>query len=140
MKVSVMNAASAIVAGAALITMCSCGGGQQQQQMPAPQIATITLSPENSQVENTYPATIKGKTDIDIRPQVTGFITKVHVDEGQRVHKGQVLFTLDQVQFQAAVDQAKASVNAAQTLVNTAKMTADTKKRLLDNKAKNGLG
>lgn len=132
MKVSVMNVAATIVTGAALITMCSCGSGQQQQQMPAPQIATITLSLDNSQVENSYPATIKGKTDIDIRPQVTGFITKVHVDEGQRVHKGQVLFTLDQVQFQAAVDQALASVNAAQTAVSTAKMTADTKKQLLD--------
>ncbi|MDE7026206.1 MAG: efflux RND transporter periplasmic adaptor subunit [Paramuribaculum sp.] len=132
MKVSVMNVAAAVISGATLITMCSCGGGQQQQQMPAPQIATMTLSLNNSQVENSYPATIKGKTDIDIRPQVTGFITKVHVDEGQRVHKGQVLFTLDQVQFQAAVDQAQAAVNAAQTSVNTAKMTADTKKRLLD--------
>lgn len=132
MKVSVMKVAAMLLSGAALITVSSCGGGQQQQQMPAPSIATMTLSLDNSQVENSYPATIKGKTDIDIRPQVTGFITKVHVDEGQRVHKGQVLFTLDQVQFQAAVDQAQASVNAAQTAVNTSKMTADTKKQLLD--------
>ncbi|MDE6378289.1 MAG: biotin/lipoyl-binding protein, partial [Duncaniella sp.] len=101
-------------------------------QMPAPAIATVTLAPENVDLSTSYPATIKGKTDIDIRPQVTGFITKVHVDEGQRVHKGQVLFTLDQVQFQAAVDQARASVNSAQTAVNTAQMTVDSKKQLLD--------
>ncbi|MDE5734127.1 MAG: efflux RND transporter periplasmic adaptor subunit, partial [Duncaniella sp.] len=81
-------------------------------------------------LQTTFPATIKGKTDIDIRPQVTGFITKVHVDEGQRVRKGQVLFTLDQVQFNAAVDQARAAVNSAQTAVNTAQMTADSKKTL----------
>ncbi|MDE5690401.1 MAG: efflux RND transporter periplasmic adaptor subunit, partial [Duncaniella sp.] len=61
-----------------------------------------------------------------------GFITKVLVDEGQRVRKGQTLFTLDQVTFQAAVDQARAAVSTAQTAVNTAKMTADSKKTLFD--------
>ncbi|MDE5673231.1 MAG: efflux RND transporter periplasmic adaptor subunit, partial [Duncaniella sp.] len=105
---------------------------QQQMQMPAPEIATITIAPQTAALQSTFPATIKGKTDIDIRPQVTGFITKVHVDEGQHVRKGQALFTLDQVTFQAAVDQARAAVNNAQTAVNTAKMTADSKKNLFD--------
>ena len=125
-----MSSMAALIATAAL---ASCSGNQQQQgQMPAPAIATITLAPESVDLQSTFPATIKGKTDIDIRPQVTGFITKVHVDEGQRVRKGQVLFTLDQVQYQAAVDQARAALNSAQTAVNTAKMTADSKKALLD--------
>ena len=102
-----MSSMAALIATAAL---ASCSGNQQQQgQMPAPAIATITLAPESVDLQSTFPATITGKTDIDIRPQVTGFITKVHVDEGQRVRKGQVLFTLDQVQFQAAVDQARAA-------------------------------
>nr|WP_303742924.1 efflux RND transporter periplasmic adaptor subunit [uncultured Duncaniella sp.] len=117
---------------AAVALFPSCSKQQQQMQAPAPEIATITLTPQSADLQSTFPATIKGKTDIDIRPQVTGFITKVHVDEGQRVHKGQVLFTLDQVTFQAAVDQAKAAVNNAQTAVNTAKMTADNKKKLFD--------
>ena len=90
------------------------------------------LSGSSSEVESNSPASIKGRTDIDIRPQVTGFITKVHVDEGQKVHKGQVLFTIDQVQFQAAVDQAQAAVNSAQTRVNTTQLTADNKRKLLD--------
>lgn len=117
---------------AAVALLPSCSKQQQQMQMPAPEIATITLTPQTADLNSTFPATIKGKTDIDIRPQVTGFITKVHVDEGQHVRKGQVLFTLDQVTFQAAVDQAQAAVNNAQTAVNTAKMTADNKKALLD--------
>ncbi|MDE6090807.1 MAG: efflux RND transporter periplasmic adaptor subunit [Duncaniella sp.] len=117
---------------AAVALFPSCSKQQQQMQMPAPEIATITLTPQTADLNSTFPATIKGKTDIDIRPQVTGFITKVHVDEGQHVRKGQVLFTLDQVTFQAAVDQAKAAVNSAQTAVNTAKMTADSKKALFD--------
>ena len=113
--------------------MSSCGGKQQaQMQASAPQIAVLTVEPSSAEYQNSYPATIKGKTDIDIRPQVTGFITKVHVDEGQRVHKGQVLFTIDQVQYQAAVDQAQANVNSAQSAVSNAEITEQNKRMLLD--------
>lgn len=52
--------------------------------------------------------------------------------EGQQVKKGQVLFTLDQVQFQAAVDQAQAAVKVAETGVQTAQLTADNKRTLFD--------
>lgn len=133
MKLKALSTAgiSVMLASAILLPSCS-NGNQQQQQAPAPEIATITLSPQGADLQTTFPATIKGKTDIDIRPQVTGFITKVHVDEGQRVRKGQVLFTLDQVQFNAAVEQARAAVSSAQTAVNTQQMTVDNKKALLD--------
>jgi len=115
-----------------LSVMTSCGGGQQQQQAPAPEIATITVGTSDAELNRAYPATIKGKADIDIRPQVTGFITKVHVDEGQKVKKGQLLFTLDQVQFNAAVDQALAAVKVAETAVATAQLTANNKKSLFE--------
>ncbi|MDE7143090.1 MAG: biotin/lipoyl-binding protein, partial [Muribaculaceae bacterium] len=54
-----------------------------------PEIAVMTLEPGTSDLSHSYAATIKGKTDIEIRPQVSGFITQVHVDEGQAVRKGQ---------------------------------------------------
>lgn len=113
-------------------TSCSGGGGNQAPVQQVPQIAVLTVTPQQSELESEYPAVIKGKTDIAIRPQVTGFITKVHVDEGQHVKKGQPLFTLDQVQFQAAVDQAQALVNSAQVAVNNAQIQADNQKRLFD--------
>jgi len=117
------------------VAMCatSCSDKKQQQiQTPAPSVAVMTVSEGVSESENTFPATVKGKTDIEIRPQVTGFITRVWVDEGQVVKKGQTLFTLDQVSFQAAVDQAMANVNAARTAVDNAKLTANSKKKLYD--------
>ena len=133
MKVKALSTAGITIMLASAFVLPSCSkGDQQQRQLSAPEIATITLAPQEADLKTTFPATIKGKTDIDIRPQVTGFITKVHVDEGQRVRKGQVLFTLDQVQFNAAVDQARAAVNSAQTAVNTQQMTVDNKKALLD--------
>jgi len=136
----ILKTASAFAFGAAMtLSVSSCGSKQGQQQMPDPQIAVMQVSPTNANNAAEYPALIKGKTDIEIRPQISGFITKVHVDEGQHVKKGQVLFTIDQVQYDAAVRQAQsqvanaqAAVNAAKTGVSTAKMTADTKRNLLN--------
>lgn len=133
MKTSVLKGAAMIVFAGAMTITTGCGGQQQQgPQGGAPAYATMVLTPTNSALETTYPALIKGKTDIAIRPQVTGFITKVHVDEGQQVRKGQTLFTLDQVQFNAAVEQAQAAVNAAKTAVATAQLTANSKRELLN--------
>ena len=132
MKKNVLQTAAIIVATASLACLSSCSGESQQMQQGAPQIATITTSYGTADLEKSYPATIKGKTDIDVRPLVSGFITKVHVDEGQVVSKGQVLFTLDQVQYQAAVDQAQASVLVAETAVETAQLTANTKRQLFE--------
>ena len=63
--------------------LTSCGGGSQQQGAMPTQVETFTVARDSMTLYESYPATIKGKTDIEIRPQVTGFITKVHVDEGQ---------------------------------------------------------
>ena len=132
MKKNVLQTAAIIVASASFACLSSCSGETQQMQQGAPQIATITTSYGTADLEKSYPATIKGKTDIDVRPLVSGFITKVHVDEGQVVSKGQVLFTLDQVQYQAAVDQAQAAVLVAETAVQTAQLTANTKRSLFE--------
>lgn len=138
MKKMFAKSAVAFSVATVMVSLTSCGGdkGQQAGAMgaagAAPAIATQTVGYGETDLNNSYPATIKGKTDIEIRPQVSGFITKVHVDEGQKVRKGQLLFTIDQVQFQAAVDQAQAAVNAAKTAVETAQLTADSKQHLYD--------
>lgn len=133
MELNVTKSAGMILASACAMFFASCGGGQgQMMQQAAPEIKTMNVSYGASELESSFPATIKGRTDIDIRPQVTGFITKVHVDEGQQVKKGQVLFTLDQVQFQAAVESAQASVKVAETAVSNAALTEKNKRQLLE--------
>lgn len=123
---------------AAMFSLASCSGsGDQAAQMAAmqnqaPELAVVTVAPGNSNLNQAYSASIKGKVDVDVRPLVSGFITQVNVDEGQHVRKGQTLFTLDQVTFQAAVDQAQAAVNSAKTAVSTAQLTAENKKLLFD--------
>ncbi len=124
-----------IMAAGALCVLSACGSNEQTGQgygAMAPTLAVITVAPGSIDLENTFPATIKGKTDIDVRPMVSGNIVAVHVDEGQRVHKGQILFTIDQVPYQAAVDQARAAVNVASTAVETAQISYNSNKALFD--------
>ena len=83
-------------------TFFSCGTKQQAGMMGGvPEYATITLEPTSIELNNTYPAAaIRGRQDIEIRPNVSGFITKLCVDEGATVKKGQTLFIIDPVQFE----------------------------------------
>lgn len=102
---------------AALITSC----GSDQQGLPTSnEFPVITIGASNAQTNTTYPATIKGVQDVQVRPKVSGFITKLNVQEGQHVSAGQVLFVIDNETYQAAVRQAEAGVNSARANVETA--------------------
>ena len=121
-----------LATGGALLPSCKGNDGQAQQGAMAPALAVMTVSESDASLETTIPTTLEGKNDVEIRPQISGFLTKVHVKDGEFVHKGQVLFTIDQVQLQAAVDQAQAAVAVAQANVNTAQTNANNYKILLD--------
>lgn len=110
----------------------SCKGKTAQQQTQIPELAVITIGETDTQLETGYPTTLKGENDVEIRPQISGFLTKVNVEEGQKVSKGQILFTIDQVSLQAQVDAAAAAVNVAQANVNTAQTNANNNKILFD--------
>ena len=114
------------------ITLFACGGQQQGQQAGAPEYAVMTIETSVSKLNNAYPATIKGRQDVEIRPNVSGFITKLCVDEGAVVKKGQTLFVIDPVQYEEAVNVARAAVNVAKANVATAELTAKNKEKLAE--------
>lgn len=105
-----------------ILLFCACSNRPEQKQM-TPALAVSALKTVDREFNETYPATIYGKRDIDVRPQVSGLLTEVLVDEGASVTAGQTLFVLDQVQFQEAV-------NVAQTAVKIAELTAKNKREL----------
>lgn len=113
--------------------LVSCGGKQGKPNFGDNEYAVRTVSTTSTELETSYPATIKGVQDVEIRPKVSGFITKLCVKEGQNVKKGQLLFVIDNVTYEAAVRQAKAAVNSAKAQLNTAKLTYDNSKNLFDN-------
>lgn len=111
------------------LALAGCGNGSQIPQA-SNEYAVRDVTTSVCNLSTSYPATIKGIQDIEIRPKVGGFITKVHVDEGDFVHKGQVLFSIDRVQYEAAVKSAEAAVRVAKTTVSTQELTVKNKKML----------
>lgn len=91
-------------------------------------VATIALS--DAQFGVSYPATIRGAQDVEVRPKVAGNIVRQLVDEGDRVKAGQLLFVIDPTQYRAAVEQAQAAVNVIKTNLSTAQLTYNNKKML----------
>lgn len=111
----------------------SCKGKQDpQSNQQVPELAVLTVSEENTTLESGLPTTLEGENDVEIRPQIQGFLTKVCVEEGQKVAKGQTLFIIDQVQLQAQVDAAQAAVAVAQANVNTAQTNMNNNKMLFE--------
>lgn len=111
----------------------SCKGkGDQQQVQQVPELAVMTVGETDTDLETGFPCTLQGENDVEIRPQISGFLTKVYVTEGQYVNKGQVMFQIDEVSLKAAVDAAQAAVAVAQANVNTAQTNANNNKILLD--------
>lgn len=115
---------------AACVTLFACGNKQQGGFNQVKELAVISLQPSNSELRSSYPATIKGKQDIEIRPKVAGFITKLGVEEGSVVKKGQTLFIIDPVQYEAAAKVARANEKVARTSMQTSQLTYDNKKEL----------
>ena len=123
-----------VAAIAALATLTSCGGSKKGglPNFGDDEFAVSTISTSSAALQTTYPATIKGIQDVEVRPKVSGFITKVFVHEGQTVSAGQTLFTIDSETYQAAVRQCQAAVNTAKAQMNTAKLTYQNNKKLFD--------
>ena len=92
-----------------------------------------TIGAQSAELQTTYPATIKGVQDVEIRPKVSGFITKLCVKEGQAVKAGQLLFVIDNVTYAAAARQAAAAVNSAKAQLNTARLTYNNNLKLFKN-------
>lgn len=95
-----------------------------------PNYAIMKVTPTDKELSTAYSATIRGRQDIDIYPQVSGMIEKLCVSEGQKVRRGQVLFIIDQVPYKAALKTAIANVEAAKAGLATAELTYNSAKEL----------
>ena len=112
-------------------TMClaSCKQASDASGMK-PSYATMNVEATDKELSTSYSATIRGRQDIDIYPQVSGTIEKLCVTEGQKVRRGQLLFIIDQVPYKAALKTAVANVEAARAALATAELTYNSNKEL----------
>ncbi len=115
-------------------TMCLASCKQASTGQGGSSYATMTVTAIDKELSTSYSATIRGRQDIEIYPEVSGKIQKLCVTEGEKVRQGQVLFIIDQVPYKAALRTAVANVEAAQASLATAQLTYDSNKELFEQK------
>ena len=104
-----------------LLTACNSEKGQKARGDQV-QYKTLTVQRSDQILTSEYSARLTGRQIVEIRPQVSGHIIQICINEGQQVTKGQTLFIIDQVPYQAALEVAKANVATAQAKMETARM------------------
>ncbi len=109
------------------LVLVSCGGeNNAQQQNPAAAAVPVnvyTVEEERVTGTDTYPGTVVPLQEVELRPQVSGYITNYYVKDGQRVTKGQPLYEIDQTRYQASYQQAQANLQSVRA--NLARMQKD---------------
>ncbi len=111
-----------------VLMVASCKEAPSIQQET--EYAVMTVTPAERVLTASYSATIRGRQDIDVYPQVSGTLTRLCVTEGQEVRRGQVLFVIDQVPYRAALETATANVEAAAAALATAELTYESRQEL----------
>ncbi|MFS4429375.1 efflux RND transporter periplasmic adaptor subunit [Chryseobacterium sp. S90] len=119
-----------------LIVLEGCRKGNQNQgyQQQAPELPVAKVTQGDASVSREYAASIEGISNVEIRPQVTGYLSKIYVDEGDFVKAGQPLFKIEDQVFREQLKSAQAALITAQANLSTSKIDLDRKKELFRNK------
>lgn len=114
-----------------LTVMASCKGKNKVQQAAAPvQVVPFTVKEGNMSYYDTYPGTAVSTDEVQLRSQVSGYVTGIYFKEGTKVIKGTKLYEIDRRKYQAAYEAAKAAVEIANANLQKAQRDADRYKKL----------
>ena len=116
----------------------ACSQPQTAPPAEAPSAEVITVATASATTEHDYTAALQGKADVEIRPQVQGFLEKISVDEGQYVTAGQPLFKINAQSYTAQLSSASANLQAAQAAIVNAQLEIDKLTPLVQNKVISG--
>ncbi|MDB5004567.1 MAG: efflux transporter periplasmic adaptor subunit [Mucilaginibacter sp.] len=128
---------SVIAIGLALLSLFlySCSSAPAAAPAPPPQSLPVTTVHTSSVTTyQEYPASIEGAVNVEIRPQVSGSLSKVFVDEGALVSAGQPIFKINDQPYRAALNNALASLHAAEAAQTNAQLEIDKLTPLVENK------
>ncbi|MBO7300846.1 MAG: efflux RND transporter periplasmic adaptor subunit [Tidjanibacter sp.] len=117
---------------ASLCVLASCKEAPKQQTSRERIYKTMEVESADRTLTTGYAATISGCQTVEIRPQVSGMITDILINEGDFVSKGQVLFVIDQTPYKAAYEISQANVKSAEASLSTAQLILDSNKELFE--------
>lgn len=117
-----------IIAAATAVLLASCNSKPAQSDQAVYNVLTVAKTDVTLLSE--YSAKLSGKQVVEIRPQVSGYITKILIGEGDKVRQGQTLFIIDQTEYTAALKEATANVRSAESALQTAKINLESTQML----------
>ena len=112
------------------VMLCTSCGEKKSQKHDGAQYQTMVVSRKDMTLERAYSGRLTGRQIVEVRPQVSGCITRILTGEGQAVRKGQTLFVIDQVPYRAALEVAVAARKSAEARLATARMNYDNETQL----------
>jgi RND family efflux transporter MFP subunit len=92
---------------------------------PPVSVNTYKVKSGSAVFYNSFPATITAVNQVEVRPEVSGYITGIFFTEGQEVKKGQKLYHIDQQQYQGAYEQAVAQLHVSEANLNKLQQDAN---------------
>jgi membrane fusion protein, multidrug efflux system len=112
---------------ALFILLAACGNKKQAAPPPPPPVQVTVEQVRVTQAIyfDEYPATVTALNQVELRPQVSGFITGVYFKDGDKVRKGQLLYSVDAQLYSANYQQAVANLNVQQANLEKAQKDAD---------------
>jgi membrane fusion protein (multidrug efflux system) len=117
------------------LVLSSCADKNQAPTAPPPPVLPVlAITSANTITDSEYPASIQGTVDVEIRPQVSGNLDRIFVDEGAYVSKGQTLFKINERPFREQLNNALASLHAAEAALINANLEVDKLTPLVQNK------
>ena len=120
-----------LVALAACLTTIACSDEKKNTQGAA-QYKTMVVGRKDMTLTQQYSARLTGRQIVEVRPQVSGNLTRVCTGEGKAVSRGQTLFIIDQTPYQAALEVAVANRQSAEARLATARMNYENEGQLRD--------
>ncbi|HVI43946.1 MAG TPA: efflux RND transporter periplasmic adaptor subunit [Chitinophaga sp.] len=125
------------IAALALTVVYGCGSGAGAETagaMPPPEVPVMTVDTTTAVTTRDYSAQLEGRVNVDIRPQVDGYLDKIFVDEGSFVKAGQSLFLIHDRPYKEQLNKDIASLHAMQSALAAAQLEVDKVRPLVENK------
>ncbi|MFA6152399.1 MAG: efflux RND transporter periplasmic adaptor subunit [Chitinophagaceae bacterium] len=117
-----------------LVLLYSCSSRPSEMAGGPPPATVVTIATENTTTQNDYTATIEGKVNVEIRPQVEGYLERIYVDEGAYVKAGQPLFKINDAPYREQINSANASLQSAEAAIMNAQLEIDKLTPLVQNR------
>ncbi|WP_306352803.1 efflux RND transporter periplasmic adaptor subunit [Flavobacterium sp. '19STA2R22 D10 B1'] len=124
-----------ILSSIIILFIYGCAGDQAKNATPPPpSLPVLSIGNVSATTTNEFPAAIQGRVDIEVRPQVDGYLDKVLVDEGAYVTKGQALFKINELPYRELLNTALGNFHAAEAALVNAQLEVDKLTPLVENK------